>query len=527
MKATMNYTDWRQLWYRGRDKEHLWCRWNNNREAYFASYGRREETITRNIERGMQVFRRWEARLLKTPRQLRGERLHLAGMKALNAFVEALSTGLPTTAADFVFVSIDFEGGNNCAVNQFGFAKLDTRDLIGSAAGTAMAPADIISGHNYALARGRKDDFMFGKTTKTDSSELATRIKDVLQISDIEKHLDTSTPGRNIVLVGHSIQCELEVIENYSINLDDLSTVVGFIDTSNFGEALTLEKLLVSFGLPLPRNRNGVADSLHTAGNDAHYTLRALLAWLYDQYGHNGSANDPVRVLLHLATASLPAWPPKRSPCRDWESYLECETLCLDIILAEELNKFMANVKMDPQEWRQLWYDGPDEEYPWRKYNDNRKVCFAAYYKDNDTILSDLERGMETFIRWEKKLLNIDLEMQAWKERHLSGGLVAMEALIEALATNTMTVEADFVFLSIDFEGDIKYGVQEFGFAKLEPQDLIGNALTPSADMITGHNYALQKSASMALSSARQARLTRQNLLQSLEICFMYQMSQE
>ncbi|KAK5711004.1 hypothetical protein LTR17_018619 [Elasticomyces elasticus] len=336
MKATMNYTDWRQLWYRGRDKEYLWCKWHNNREAFFASYGQREETITRNIERGMEVFRRWEVRLSKSPQQLRAERLHAAGIEASKALIDALSTGLRTAAADFVFVSIDFEGGNNCAVNQFGVAKLDTRALISGAASSATAPADIISGHNYALARGRKDDFMFGETTKTDSSELATRIKNVLHISDIEKHLDTSTPGRNIVLVGHSIQCELEVIENYGINLDDLSTVVGFIDTSNFGEALTLEKLLASFKIPLPRNWNGVADSLHTAGNDAHYTLRALLAWLYDQYGHNDCAIDRVKVLQQLATASLPAWPRKKDPRRAWESYLECETLCLDMILAEE-----------------------------------------------------------------------------------------------------------------------------------------------------------------------------------------------
>ncbi|KAK3617980.1 hypothetical protein LTR56_024940 [Elasticomyces elasticus] len=330
----MNYTDWRQLWYRGRDKEYLWWKWNNDREAFFASYGKREETITRNIERGMEVFRRWEVRLSKSPQQLRGERLHSAGMEASRALIDALSTGIRTTAANFVFVSIDFEGGSNCAVNQFGIAKLDTRALIGGTASSATAPGDIISGHNYTLARGRKDNFMFGQATKTDRSLLGAIIKDVLQISDTEKDYGTGTPGRNIVFVGHSTQCELEVIENHGIKLDDIPTVIGFIDTSSFGDALTLEKLLDSFNIPLPRNKHGVADLLHTAGNDAHYTLRALLAWLYDQ--HHQCASNQVDILHQLATASLPAWLPKRGSYEDWERYLECDNLCLDTILCAE-----------------------------------------------------------------------------------------------------------------------------------------------------------------------------------------------
>ncbi|KAK3641883.1 hypothetical protein LTR56_000041 [Elasticomyces elasticus] len=309
MKATMNYTDWRQLWYRGRDKEYLWWKWNNNREAFFASYGQREETITRNIERGMELFtklskidmRAWEIS------QARAERHQAAGLAASNAFINALSTGIMTADADFVFLAIDFEGDLSNGVNEFGFAKLDTRDIIGNASTSA---ANVISGHNYAFSKDRVHGFMFGDTTRVVEALPAAIIKDALHIPQSSSYPDID--GRKIVLVGHAIHNELRIMEGHGINIDDLPTVIGTLDTPRtFGRGISLEDLLVSLGLPLPRNSVGTAVSFHNAGNDAHYTLRALLALLYKRHQPDSPAADCLEILNQMATAPLPAWPPK------------------------------------------------------------------------------------------------------------------------------------------------------------------------------------------------------------------------
>ncbi|TKA53267.1 hypothetical protein B0A55_13171, partial [Friedmanniomyces simplex] len=208
------------------------------------------------------------------------------GKAASKAFIEALVTkttsedeGFMLSAeVDFVFVSIDIEGGmDQWGIKEFGVAKLDTRDVVVNMASTS---ADLIHGHNYALAKGHRRAFVFGDTTRVDSSHLAATIKDVCHIPD-RKGLYGNETERRIVLVGHAIHNELMTMEAHGVKLDDIPAVVGILDTSDLGQGGSLESLLTSLGLPLPRNRQGKADSLHCAGNDAHYTLRALLAMLY------------------------------------------------------------------------------------------------------------------------------------------------------------------------------------------------------------------------------------------------------
>ncbi|KAK5711892.1 hypothetical protein LTR15_012236 [Elasticomyces elasticus] len=341
MKATINYTDWRQLWYRGRDKEHLWLKWSNNREAYFASYGRREETITRNIERGMEVFTKWVDRLSKIDMraweisQARAERHQAAGLAASNAFINALSTGSMTADADLVFLAIDFEGNLSNGVNEFGFAKLDTRDIIGKVPNSS---ANVISGHNYAFAKDRVHGFMFGDTTRVFEASPAAIIEDARHIPDDQSNPYHDINGRRLVLVGHAIDNELRIMEGHGINIDNLPAVIGTLDTPRtFGRGISLKDLLVSLGLPLPRNSVGTAVSFHNAGNDAHYTLRALLALLYERHQPDSAATDRLEMLNEMATAPLPAWPPKwyHGPTKTKanEVYDDCEGFLEMVVL--------------------------------------------------------------------------------------------------------------------------------------------------------------------------------------------------
>ncbi|KAK3659484.1 hypothetical protein LTR56_001374 [Elasticomyces elasticus] len=301
VKFIMKYKEWKTLWHTcgGPTRDDLWTKYSHNRHAYNAAYFREETTINSNLERGMAAFAQWEMRLT---RQIWSQEQRLAGQAAAGAFVKALAAGEMCANADFVFVSNDFEGalGNRAGITESGIAKMDTRDIVCNAL-DASSSASAISGHNYLLAKCRKQRCMFGDTTRIDKPQLAATIKAELNIPDGQLKAQ-----RRIVLVGHGLHNEQLILERHGIKLGDMDAVIGILDPSQYGMGGSLETLLRRLSLPLPRNRNGMADSLHCAGNDAHFTLRALLALLYLQHQEGTGRGGDVEILDRLARAPLP-----------------------------------------------------------------------------------------------------------------------------------------------------------------------------------------------------------------------------
>lgn len=81
-------------------------------------------------------------------------------------------------------------------------------------------------------------------------------------------------PGtsRNIVLVGHGLKNEVAFLKNLHFDLMSAPNVVAIVDTQSIGPTksqLGLKKLCQAVGME--------PQSLHNAGNDAAYTLRALI----------------------------------------------------------------------------------------------------------------------------------------------------------------------------------------------------------------------------------------------------------
>jgi DNA polymerase III epsilon subunit-like protein len=78
--------------------------------------------------------------------------------------------------------------------------------------------------------------------------------------------------SRHVVLVGHDIRNDLHAMR--SLNFDFPASIISILDTSRITRELdvtvsSLTDLLEVFQCPF--------DKLHCAGNDAHFTLRALL----------------------------------------------------------------------------------------------------------------------------------------------------------------------------------------------------------------------------------------------------------
>lgn len=97
---------------------------------------------------------------------------------------------------------------------------------------------------------------------------------------------DTVTAAaRNIVLVGHSLKNDIDFLRKLNFHLDNVPNIILKIDTQNVAtpkkRAVGLKKLLVALDIE--------STQLHNAGNDAAYTLRALLTTAVKEHFAPGS----------------------------------------------------------------------------------------------------------------------------------------------------------------------------------------------------------------------------------------------
>lgn len=93
---------------------------------------------------------------------------------------------------------------------------------------------------------------------------------------------------RNVVLVGHGLKNEVGYLKNLHFDLMNAPNVVAIVDTSSIGPGkgqLGLKKLCEAVGME--------PQSLHNAGNDAAYTLRAMILAVSISWG--GAPNVTAR----------------------------------------------------------------------------------------------------------------------------------------------------------------------------------------------------------------------------------------
>ncbi|KUJ17301.1 uncharacterized protein LY89DRAFT_746830 [Mollisia scopiformis] len=213
-----------------------------------------------------------------------------------------------TECADVLFVCVDFENGEQIKAGaasgtfgsrkinaQAGISILDPKKLSSTSSKEALVTYNFGSGGSLSYKRKVDRRFFFGETTWLD------QLADLL--TSMEKLLDRS---RNIVLVGHGLNGDCQVLQSLGFDFD--SSIVGYIDTAEAaratfgGTSLRLKDLLARLGL--------VVEGCHVAGNDANFTLRALLLLAledcptYDLL--NESTKGIVGTIRELALEPLP-----------------------------------------------------------------------------------------------------------------------------------------------------------------------------------------------------------------------------
>lgn len=203
---------------------------------------------------------------------------------------------------DVVLIAIDFENintiksgfsqKNNC---QVGLAVLDTKEI------NQVSPNRLISTHNFATGSPSyltktSEKFIFGETITICPSDIANRIQSLIP------------PARSIVFVGHGIVNDLQALQALSFQFPVLLS--GVLDTFQVANEVfqfwagSLRDLLLSLGCSFNR--------LHCAGNDANFTLRALL--LLAAQGLTGPQRDQAEdydtlaIMRQISTCPIPHW---------------------------------------------------------------------------------------------------------------------------------------------------------------------------------------------------------------------------
>lgn len=184
---------------------------------------------------------------------------------------------------DVIFVCLDCEAAefDSQKVTEVGVATLDTRDLRDVPPGHngATWSAKIESFHaviaEHAHFKNRfcpscPDKFMFGETSTIKLRQAAAWTRSFFLYSK-----NNAILSRDIVLVGHALQNEKRFCQTFGLELEKIEPLVDQFDTSTMlrhdGKALLgLSRLLKGLGI--------ATNHLHNAGNDATYTLQALVA---------------------------------------------------------------------------------------------------------------------------------------------------------------------------------------------------------------------------------------------------------
>ena len=213
--------------------------------------------------------------------------------------------------ADVLFVCFDFENGqqikSHAASGSFGNRKIlaqagisifDPRNLPSTSSKGALTTYNFGFGGSPSHRRNVDRKFFFGETIWL--SQLANLL------TSMERLLDRS---RKIVLVGHGLHGDCQVLRSLGFDFD--SSIVGYIDTGHAASvvvetpsgqddapavtAFRLKGLLAKLGL--------VVEGCHVAGNDANFTLRALLLLAVEGFRMFDVSNEHTKEILQTIRA--------------------------------------------------------------------------------------------------------------------------------------------------------------------------------------------------------------------------------
>jgi hypothetical protein len=241
-------------------------------------------------------------------RNLRAQRyLALLGQeKDKNAESDLIDLGVPSLFkdgpsahafdADVIFIAVDVEAKERASheITEVGVATLDTRDLHGIVPGAAgtnwhkhiRARHFRISEHrnhvNREFVQGYPDNFDFGTSEFVNLADIGRALTSCFHEPFSRPDSSVATPRksgetRNLVIVGHDLGQDVNYCRKLGFDIFNRGNIYDRLDTSSMYRAYQNEPNATSLGRIL-YDFDLVGWHLHNAGNDAVYTIQAMLA---------------------------------------------------------------------------------------------------------------------------------------------------------------------------------------------------------------------------------------------------------
>ncbi|KAK3670213.1 hypothetical protein LTR78_009868 [Recurvomyces mirabilis] len=201
---------------------------------------------------------------------------------------------------DAIIIAVDVEAYERSAriITEVGIATLDTRDLHDTPPGAIGQDCGwnkhIRGRHfrviehkhlcNHEFVQGCPDRFEFGQSEFVSSADLASTLTSCFHEPFSKKAADgtllPSTSGedkRNLILLGHDIGQDVQFLHSIGFSVLNRGNLTDTFDTAAMFKSLTKDVNPTSLGRILS-NFDMMGWHLHNAGNDAVYTLQAMLA---------------------------------------------------------------------------------------------------------------------------------------------------------------------------------------------------------------------------------------------------------
>ncbi|SMR51859.1 unnamed protein product [Zymoseptoria tritici ST99CH_3D1] len=192
-----------------------------------------------------------------------------------------------------IFIAIDLEAWEMAPrmITEIGIATLDTRDLKGIPPGdVAQNWHQFIRGRhflvkeytgyvNHQFVQGCPNSFEFGESEVISKDHIPSYLTSCFHqpFSHPNPPEDVSEEPRNIVVVGHDLAQDINYCHQIGFSVLNRSSIIDTADTVSLYRAFTKDPNARSLGTIL-YDFDLTGWHLHNAGNDAAYTLQAMLA---------------------------------------------------------------------------------------------------------------------------------------------------------------------------------------------------------------------------------------------------------
>ena len=247
-----------------------------------------------------------------------------------------------------MFLSVDVEAYefDQKRITEIGISTLETVDLFGIPPGVNGKnwAAKVQSRHfriqeyahlvNKKHVKGCPDKFEFGKSEFIPLKDVKSTLERCFLPSDSPLGLYPDGTCK-VVLVAHNASADIKYLTDIGFNVTE--KISDCIDTSDLYRVVRRQAR--EFGLSTLMLRYGISgDHLHNAGNDASYTLRALIAIAVDNFYVKTTKEDweieknkRIEVAIKEAEAKV---------CAELEGWSSCED---DEIVASSIKPFVLD----------------------------------------------------------------------------------------------------------------------------------------------------------------------------------------